>query len=111
ILPVNMFRSPMDAVQSDQLVLEKLVCRRLPQLSAHMQTDLGGVAPLAPVTVSWFLTLFFDCLPEPHRLRVWDMLFAHGYPIVFQTCLAILELNQEALLQCKTPVAFYAMLQ
>ncbi|KAJ2559044.1 hypothetical protein EV175_000524 [Coemansia sp. RSA 1933] len=111
ILPANMFRSPLDAVQTDQLVLEELVCRRLPQLSMHMRTRLAGAAPLAPVTVTWFLTLFVDCLPEGHRLRAWDMLFAHGYPVMFQASLAIIELNQEPLLQCKTPVAFYTLLQ
>ncbi|KAJ2398547.1 hypothetical protein GGI23_003182 [Coemansia sp. RSA 2559] len=111
ILPANMFRAPLDAVQNDQLVLEELVCRRLPQLSMHMRARLAGAAPLAPVTVTWFLTLFVDCLPEGHRLRAWDMLFAHGYAAVFQACLAIIELSQEALLQCKTPVAFYTQLQ
>ncbi|KAJ2059332.1 hypothetical protein GGI17_004465 [Coemansia sp. S146] len=111
ILPAGMFKSPMAVVQADQLVLEELVARRLPQLSAHLRLKLGGAAPLAPATVSWFLTLFVDCLPEPHRLRVWDMLFVHGYPVVFQACLAILELNQPALLLCATPVAVYALLQ
>ncbi|KAJ2793237.1 hypothetical protein H4S07_007114 [Coemansia furcata] len=111
ILPAGMFKSPMAVVQGDQLVLEELVARRLPQLSAHLRGKLGGAAPLAPATVSWFLTLFVDCLPEAHRLRVWDMLFVHGYPVVFQTCLAILELSQPALLQCATPVAVYGLLQ
>ncbi|KAJ2768430.1 threonine synthase, partial [Coemansia linderi] len=111
ILPAGMFKSPMAVVQTDQLVLEELVERRLPQLSAHLRVKLGGAAPLAPATVSWFLTLFVDCLPEPHRLRVWDMLFVRGYPAVFQACLAILELNQPALLLCATPVAVYALLQ
>ncbi|KAJ2006563.1 hypothetical protein GGI04_001839 [Coemansia thaxteri] len=111
ILPAGMFRSPMTAVQADQLVLEELVARRLPLLSTHLRVKLGGAAPLAPVTVSWFLTLFADCLPEPHRLRVWDMLFVHGYPVIFHACLAILELNQPALLRCATPAAVYALLQ
>ncbi|KAJ2455387.1 hypothetical protein GGF42_003431, partial [Coemansia sp. RSA 2424] len=111
ILPAGMFKSPMATVQADQLVLEELVARRLPQLSAHLRLKLGGAAPLAPVTVSWFLTLFVDCMPEPHRLRVWDMLFVHGYPVVFQACLAVLELNQPALLLCATPAAVYALLQ
>ncbi|KAJ2743109.1 hypothetical protein GGI20_003995 [Coemansia sp. BCRC 34301] len=111
ILPAGMFKSPMATVQADQLVLEELVARRLPQLSAHLRLKLGGAAPLAPATVSWFLTLFVDCLPEPHRLRVWDMLFVHGYPVVFQACLAILELSQPALLLCATPAAVYAQLQ
>ncbi|KAJ2510594.1 hypothetical protein GGI11_005427 [Coemansia sp. RSA 2049] len=111
ILPSGMFRSPLDIVQNDQQVLEELVCRRLPQLSMHMRTRLAGAVPLAPVTVTWFMTLFVDCLPEGHRLRVWDILFTHGYPAIFQACLAIIELNQEALLQCKTPMAFYTLLQ
>ncbi|KAJ2488470.1 hypothetical protein IWW37_004784 [Coemansia sp. RSA 2050] len=111
ILPAGMFKSPMAVVQTDQLVLEELIELRLPQLSAHLRVKLGGAAPLAPATVSWFLTLFVDCLPEPHCLRVWDMLFVRGYPVVFQACLAILELNQPALLLCATPVAVYALLQ
>ncbi|KAJ2908510.1 hypothetical protein GGI21_002815 [Coemansia aciculifera] len=111
LLPAGMFKSPMTTVQADQMVLEELVARRLPRLSAHLRLKLGGAAPLAPATVSWFLTLFVDCLPEPHRLRVWDMLFVHGYSVVFQACLAILELNQPALLLCATPMAVYALLQ
>ncbi|KAJ2615678.1 hypothetical protein H4S08_001124 [Coemansia sp. RSA 1365] len=111
VLPEDMFRSPMVGLQADQLVLDELVARRLPLLSEHLRAKLGSTASLAPVTVSWFLSLFVDCLPETHRLRVWDMLFAHGYAVIFQGCLAILELCQDALMQCATPTGIYMMLQ
>ncbi|KAJ2713404.1 hypothetical protein H4R19_002269 [Coemansia spiralis] len=111
VLPQGMFRPPMAGLQVDQLVLEELVARWLPRLAEHLHVTLGGAAPLAPVTVSWFLTLFVDCLPEPHRLRVWDMLFVHGYVAVFQACLGILATCEDALLRCATPAAVYMVLQ
>ncbi|KAJ1733280.1 hypothetical protein LPJ61_001641 [Coemansia biformis] len=111
VLPADMFRPPMVVLQTDQQVLEELVARRLPRLAEHLHVRLGGAAPLAPVTVSWFLSLFVDCLPEHHRLRVWDMLFVRGYVAVFQACLGILEVCQEALLRCATPAAVYMLLQ
>ncbi|KAJ2790500.1 hypothetical protein H4R20_007006, partial [Coemansia guatemalensis] len=111
VLPEDMFRSPMVGLQADQLVLDELVARKLPLLSEHLRAKLGSTASLAPVTVSWFLSLFVDCLPEQHRLRVWDMLFAHGYAVIFQACLGILELCQDALMQCTTPTEIYTLLQ
>ncbi|KAJ2454498.1 hypothetical protein EV183_001499 [Coemansia sp. RSA 2336] len=108
VLPADMFRPPMMGVQADQLVLEQLVARRLPQLSEHLRRQS---APLAPVTVTWFLTLFCDCLPRPHRLRVWDVLFVRGYSVMFQASLGLLELCQPPLLQCTTPSAVYSLLQ
>ncbi|KAJ2302482.1 hypothetical protein IWW55_003403 [Coemansia sp. RSA 2706] len=107
IVPDDMFRAPMLGLQMDQLVLEELVSRRLPRLAGHLR----GRAPLAPVTVSWFLALFVGVLPDAHRLRVWDMLFAHGYAVMFQASLAVLELCQPALLQCAAPAAVYTLLQ
>ncbi|KAJ2851306.1 hypothetical protein IWW36_001203 [Coemansia brasiliensis] len=111
VLPADMFRPPMMGVQADQLVLEQLVAQRLPQLSAHLHGRLRGSAPLAPVTVTWFLTLFCDCLSRPHRLRVWDVLFVRGYSVMFQASLGLLELCQPSLLQCTTPSAVYSLLQ
>ncbi|KAJ1961185.1 hypothetical protein GGI12_003383 [Dipsacomyces acuminosporus] len=111
ILPGDLFKPPMLSLQADQLVLEELVSRSLPDLAQHLNAKLEGAAPLAPITVSWFLTLFVDYLPEPMRLRVWDMLFANGYEAVFQACLAILKLSQPTLLQCASPTAVYSVLQ
>ncbi|KAI8319952.1 RabGAP/TBC, partial [Martensiomyces pterosporus] len=111
ILPADLFKPPMLTLQADQLVLEELVSRCLPELAEHLSVRLEGSVPLAPVTVSWFLTLFADYLPEPMRLRVWDVLFADGYEAVFQACLAILKLCEPTLLHCDTPVAMYTVLQ
>lgn len=108
ILPAEMFKSPMTRVQTDQLVLEELVSRHLPELSTHFKDTSVS---LAPVTVNWFLTLLVDCLPDQHRLRVWDMLFVHGYSAIFQACLAILEMNQDAFLQCESQTDVYVLLQ
>ncbi|KAI9479450.1 hypothetical protein LPJ78_003893 [Coemansia sp. RSA 989] len=108
VLPADMFRPPMMGVQADQLVLERLVAQRLPQLAEHLHQQ---GAPLAPVTVTWFLTLFCDCLPRPHRLRVWDVLFVRGYSVMFQASLGLLELCQPSLLQCTAPSAVYSLLQ
>ncbi|KAJ2784296.1 hypothetical protein H4R18_001182 [Coemansia javaensis] len=111
VLPPGMFRPPMVSVQADQRALEVLVARHLPRLADHLRLHLPGPAPLAPVTVSWFLTLFVDCLPEPLWLRVWDVLLVRGYPAVFHACLAILELVQDDLLRCTSPAAIYTVLQ
>ncbi|KAJ2771304.1 hypothetical protein IWQ56_001835 [Coemansia nantahalensis] len=111
VLPAGLFRPPMARLHADQLMLEELVARWLPRLAEHLRATLAGAAPLAPVTVSWFLALFVDCLPEPHRLRVWDMLFVSGYAAVFQACLGILATCEDALLRCATPAAVYTLLQ
>ncbi|KAJ2346912.1 hypothetical protein GGF43_004878 [Coemansia sp. RSA 2618] len=108
VLPADMFCPPMLGLQADQLVLQELVARRLPRLAAHLHAIN---APLAPVTVAWFLALFVDCLPDAHRLRVWDMLFVRGYPAMFHASLGVLELCQAALLRCATPPAVYTLLQ
>ncbi|KAJ2156787.1 hypothetical protein GGF46_004950 [Coemansia sp. RSA 552] len=108
VVPAGVYRAPMTLLQTDQQVLGALVARRLPRLSRHLHTL--GVA-LAPVTVSWFLTLFVDALPEPHRLRVWDVLFVRGYAAVFQAALAILSACRCHLLRCTTPAAAYTLLQ
>ncbi|KAJ2412411.1 hypothetical protein GGF47_006094, partial [Coemansia sp. RSA 2524] len=108
VLPSDMFRPPMLGLQVDQLVLHELTTRRLPRLAAHLQTIH---APLAPVTVAWFLALFVDCLPNAHRLRVWDMLFVRGYTAMFDASLGVLSLCLEPLLGCSTPAAVYTLLQ
>ncbi|KAJ2155405.1 hypothetical protein J3F82_000370 [Coemansia sp. RSA 637] len=108
VLPSDMFRPPMLGLQVDQLVLHELTTRRLPRLAAHLQTIH---APLAPVTVAWFLALFVDCLPNAHRLRVWDMLFVRGYTAMFDASLGVLSLCLEPLLRCSTPAAVYTLLQ
>ncbi|KAJ1815153.1 hypothetical protein LPJ56_004648 [Coemansia sp. RSA 2599] len=109
ILPVDMFTAPMSRVLDDQRVLEMLVARRLPRLAQHLQ-KVGSVS-LAPVTVSWFLTLLVDCLPEAHLLRVWDVLFLRGYPAVFEASLGVLELMQSEILCCWTCTSVYELLQ
>ncbi|KAJ1647387.1 hypothetical protein LPJ64_001229 [Coemansia asiatica] len=109
ILPVDMFTAPMSRVLDDQRVLETLVAKRLPRLAQHLQ-KIGSVT-LAPVTVSWFLTLLVDCLPEAHLLRVWDVLFLRRYPAIFDASLAVLELMQSELLGCWNCTSVYELLQ
>ncbi|KAJ2703201.1 hypothetical protein FB645_004002 [Coemansia sp. IMI 203386] len=109
ILPSDLFTAPMSRVLDDQRVLETLVSKRLPRISRHL-LNIGSVS-LAPVTVSWFLALMVGCLPEPHLMRVWDVVFLRGYPAIFDASLAILELMQEEILCCWSATAVYELMQ
>ncbi|KAJ2377893.1 hypothetical protein IW150_001117 [Coemansia sp. RSA 2607] len=110
ILPTDMFLAPLTRLLDDQRVLEQLVARRLPQVSRHLRV-LGNTS-LAPVTFSWFATLFAGHLPDPALWRLWDVVFVEQcYAPVFEAALAVLALVAEDLVACVVEAQVYSVLQ
>lgn len=81
----------------DQSVFEELIKERLPELAEHMH-DLTA---LAPISLSWFLTLFLSIMPLESAVNVVDCFFYDGIKAIFQLGLAVLEANAEDLCSSK----------
>lgn len=77
-------------------VLHRLFEKYLPKLYKHfMQEELHATM----FATSWFLTIFSQEVPIQLTLRVWDIFFIEGKKILYRVALAILKLNEKALLQ------------
>ncbi|KAJ2783139.1 hypothetical protein GGI15_002684 [Coemansia interrupta] len=109
ILPPDMFHAPLARLMDDQRVLACLVARRLPRLAHHLHLlD----ASLAPVTFSWFATLFAGVLPDPLLWRLWDVvLVEHCYAPVFEAALVVLAVVERELVACVVAEQVYGVLQ
>lgn len=108
ILPKTYFEQSLLASRADQQVLKTLVRTVLPALHQHLQ-NLG--VELEALTFQWFLSIFTDCLAAEALFRVWDVLLCvEGSTFLFQTALALLRLNEKALLECETAAGLYSYL-
>jgi small G protein signaling modulator 3 len=66
---------------------------------------------LEALTFQWFLSIFTDCLAAEALFRIWDVILCLvGSPFLFQVALALLKLNEKALLSCKSAAAVYSYL-
>lgn len=82
----------------DQHVFESLVEKHVPILHAHLKTnDLQ----LSVACIPWFLTLYTNALPLHHAMRIIDVFWLEGPKILFQTGLAILKINGDAIMAVK----------
>lgn len=80
----------------------------LPSLHMHLQ-KLG--VELEALTFQWFLSIFTDCLAAEALFRIWDVILCLvGSPFLFQVALALLRLNEKALISCKSAAAVYSYL-
>ena len=107
ILPPHYFDHSLLASRADQLVLRQYVTEVLPRLSAHF--DALSI-DLETMTFQWFLSLFTDCLSAEALFRVWDVVLTtphEGGAFLFQVALALLKLNERALLGCESPAEVY----
>ncbi|KAL1898860.1 hypothetical protein Sste5346_003271 [Sporothrix stenoceras] len=106
ILPVGYYDHSLAASRADQQVLRTYVADVLPRLSAHF--DALSI-DLETMTFQWFLSVFTDCLSAEVLFRVWDVVFClnDGSVFLFQVALALLKLNEAALLACETPAEIY----
>ncbi|KKA28724.1 hypothetical protein TD95_004820 [Thielaviopsis punctulata] len=106
ILPQGYYDHWLLASRADQHVLREYVGSVLPRLSAHLDT-LG--IELEALTFQWFLSVFTDCLSAEALFRVWDVVFCthDGSTFLFQVALALLKLNEAALLNCDGPAGVY----
>ncbi|XP_054721852.1 uncharacterized protein LOC129231535 [Uloborus diversus] len=91
----NYFDQNLIGAQSDQEVLKDLLREKMPLLWQHIsQLDIE----LCTVTLNWFLAIFFDCVPFETLLRIWDCFLLEGPKVLFRFSLAILKMNERALL-------------
>lgn len=106
ILPRHYYDHSLLASRADQQVLRQYVSEILPRLSAHLD-ELG--IELEALTFQWFLSVFTDCLSAEALFRVWDVVlcFNDGSTFLFQVALALLKLNEGALLECSTAAGVY----
>ncbi|KAI4283388.1 MAG: hypothetical protein L6R38_002200 [Xanthoria sp. 2 TBL-2021] len=107
ILPTQYYDRSLLASRADQKVLLSYIAEILPKLHAHF--DALGIE-LEALTFQWFLSLFTDCLSAEALYRVWDVIFCFndGSTFLFQVALALLKLNERALLELDSPGAVYA---
>ncbi|KAL8925956.1 MAG: hypothetical protein Q9172_002009 [Xanthocarpia lactea] len=107
ILPTQYYDRSLRASRADQKVLLSYIAETLPRLHAHF--DALGIE-LEALTFQWFLSLFTDCLSAEALYRIWDVIFCFndGSTFLFQVALALLKLNEGALLDLDSPGAVYA---
>jgi hypothetical protein len=95
--------------QVDGLVFEQLVREILPNVSRHFD-DVSVHVPTA--IAGWFLVAFVNSLPSESTVRVWDALFLEkSAAVLFRLGLALLEMYQVALLECKNDGDCYMLIQ
>ena len=106
ILPQHYYDQHLLTSRADQTVLRSYVSEILPRLSAHLD-ELE--IELEALTFQWFLSVFTDCLSAEALFRVWDVVLCmhDGSTFLFQIALALLKLNEKALLHCDTPAGVY----
>ncbi|KAF2793050.1 TBC-domain-containing protein [Melanomma pulvis-pyrius CBS 109.77] len=106
ILPEKYYDQHLLTSRADQSVLREYVADLLPKLSNHL--DMLEIE-LEALTFQWFLSVFTDCLSAEALYRVWDVVLCmhDGSTFLFQVALALLKLNEGALLQCETPAEIY----
>jgi hypothetical protein len=106
ILPQHYYDQHLLTSRADQSVLRSYVSEILPRLSAHLD-ELE--IELEALTFQWFLSVFTDCLSAEALFRVWDVVLCmhDGSTFLFQIALALLKLNEKALLQCDAPAGVY----
>eukprot|EP00887_Chlorella_sp_A99_P001132 scaffold14.g1132.t1 len=103
------FETRMVAPQVDQLVLAHLLQGGFPTVWRHLQSL--DVDPTS-ATLHWYLCLFLNSLPLETCLRVWDVLFFEGSPVVlFRVALALVETYSQALLATRESSDVFMLLQ
>merc|ERR1712057_71851 len=75
--------------------LQRLLEMHMPLLYNHLSQQ--GVEPTMYAS-QWFMTVCIYNFPFSTVVRVWDIFLAEGVKIIFRIALAVLKLNQEALL-------------
>jgi len=89
-------------------VLKHYVAAILPSLHAHLM-DLG--VELEALTFQWFLSIFTDTLAAEALFRVWDVILCVASSVfLFQVAIALLRLNEKALLRCESAAEVYSYL-
>jgi hypothetical protein len=87
LLPPDYYTSLQGAI-IDRRVIEKLIHKFLPELSAILDHQLQDYSF---VTIPWNMCLFSTALSMDVSVRLWDFLFAFGPCVLFKTSLSLLR--------------------
>lgn len=82
----------MFGLQRDIHVITEMIKIREPLINEKIN-EVG--LPWAVILTKWLICLFCETLPIECVLRVWDVMFAEGYKIIFRTALAIILLLKD----------------
>lgn len=91
----GLFKDNLPLLSKYFFQLNLLIRMHLPRVHEHLH--LSGVDPTMYCS-QWFMTICIYGFRYSTVCRVWDIFLAEGVKIVFRVALAILKLNQEAIL-------------
>lgn len=86
----------MRGLQRDIFVISEIIKRRKPLINEKV-LELG--MPWAVILTKWLICLFSEVLPVETVLRVWDVMFAEGYKIIFRVSLAIILILEDDIMK------------
>lgn len=75
---------------------EQLLLGCMPRLYAHLEAQMVSASMYA---TKWYTCLYTISLPFDFVVRVWDVLLANGFEVVYRVALAILKFMQKDLLK------------
>jgi hypothetical protein len=81
----------------DHAVFMDLLQEKLPKVHNHLEKLKF---PLQPIVMNWFLCLFVNSMPLDTILHIWDCMFSEGPKMMFRSALALLKVNDKAILRC-----------
>jgi TBC1 domain family member 6 len=87
----------MFGLQRDIHVITEFIKLREPLLNEKIN-ELG--LPWAVILTKWLICLYAETLPIETVFRVWDVMFAEGYKIIFRTALAIILMLKDDIMAC-----------
>lgn len=107
ILPASYFSHNLIGVQADIKVLGQLINTYLPEIDQKFEMN---EIELSLICINWFLTIFSNVFHIKILLRIWDMFFYEGSVALFQITLAMLKLNEAALLKAESSSEIFTVL-
>merc|ERR1712000_562094 len=85
-----------------------LIEKKLYRIHLHSK-DI--IHPIAVATSQWFLCLFVGVVDAEVAFRIWDVLFVDGFQAIFQCSLALLKINEDAILAATDETDFFLVLK
>uniref|UniRef100_A0A183J3V0 Rab-GAP TBC domain-containing protein n=1 Tax=Soboliphyme baturini TaxID=241478 RepID=A0A183J3V0_9BILA len=93
--PESYYDRSLTGAQADQLILNEIAKQKLPLLMEHLK--LCDVE-LPVITLTWFITLFYNSVPFETMLRIWDCFLLEGPKVLYRFSLAFLDAFQKTVL-------------
>lgn len=86
----------MYGLQRDMHVISELVKLQQPLIYEKVN-ELG--LPWAVILTKWLICMFSEVLPVETLLRIWDVMFAEGYKIIFRAALGIIYVLKDEIMK------------